>query len=268
MCLKRILRQVLLKEGECLKIPLGPLRGLKFYFDSSVAIRLYLGQLEKKVFHFIQKNRQLFPRKMVFFDVGASFGMYSLFFAREKENTVYAFEPGPIPLGLLQKNISINELSVRVIPRACSDKTGKAAFYKNHYHMMWSLSEGWARRDTSSELEKILVPTISLDDFCYQKNIFPDLIKVDIEGCFGLMLIGSEKMIKNKRPYFIIESHTPEEDDAIGKFCLNSKYTAFRINSGKLVTNLLATYPDECGVWGTVFLIPSEKSPASKILLK
>ena len=44
---------------------------------------------------------------------------------------------------------------------------------------------------------KRYIPSITLDQFCKDKKISPDIIKVDIEGSEIEMLIGAKNIIKN-----------------------------------------------------------------------
>jgi len=56
-----------------------------------------------------------------------------------------------------------------------------------------------------------------------------------------------------------MESHTPDEDNAIGRLLNEYQYDAFRINNQKWVLQKGKNYSDTDGVWGTMLLIPTEK---------
>ena len=55
----------------------------------------------------------------VLFDIGANVGLYSLYYAATKNSKVYAFEPSVFNVGLLAKNIHINNLEhlIQIITR-------------------------------------------------------------------------------------------------------------------------------------------------------
>ena len=54
---------------------------------------------------------------------------------------------------------------------------------------------------------KRYIPSITLDQFCRDKKILPDIIKVDIEGSEIEMLIGAKKVIKKSRPIIFLSYH-------------------------------------------------------------
>lgn len=50
-------------------------------------------------------------------------------------------------------------------------------------------------------------PSIKLDDFCQQRNLYPDLITMDVEGAEFEVIKGAEWIIKNHRPLVYISIH-------------------------------------------------------------
>ena len=54
---------------------------------------------------------------------------------------------------------------------------------------------------------KRYIPSITLDQFCKDKKISPDIIKVDIEGSEIEMLIGAKNIIKKSRPIIFLSYH-------------------------------------------------------------
>ena len=46
-----------------------------------------------------------------------------------------------------------------------------------------------------------------MDTFCKNNNIYPDIIKVDIEGSEIEMLMGTKKILKKYRPLIFLSYH-------------------------------------------------------------
>lgn len=105
------------------------------------------------------------------------------------------------------------------------------------------------------------VLTTTLNDYVNspQARSGPDFIKMDIEGGGSYALRGSDRCIAEKRPLFLIESHTPDEDRAISDLILRYPYDAYRLTNHRWVNAPDQTYPDPDGVWGTLLLWPAEK---------
>mgnify|MGYP003114385279 CR=1 FL=1 len=122
----------------------------------------------------------------ILFDVGANVGMYSLAF---KENSpkskVYSFEPIPEIFNVLSENISLNSNllkgGIEVFNFGFSDtagtkKMGLPPGYKNEG--LYSLKNADDNKD-----EKIVDCKFeNISDFCQKNNIYPDIIKLDVEG--------------------------------------------------------------------------------------
>jgi hypothetical protein len=82
---------------------------------------------------------------------------------------------------------------------------------------------------------------------------------MDIEGGGSLALLGCNECITNKRPFILMECHTPDEDQAVITLLKKYNYEAFRVDTGKWVKNKEVNYTDREGVWGSMLLLPAEK---------
>lgn len=51
------------------------------------------------------------------------------------------------------------------------------------------------------------VPQITLDDYCYKNNVFPDVITMDCEGSEFQIIKGAEKVLKEHRPTIFMSIH-------------------------------------------------------------
>lgn len=142
-----------------------------------------------------------------FIDIGAHVGTWTLRLAPLFER-VYCFEPDPRGADALKRNIALAGLKhVEVIPKAVSDKTGRATLtlYPNPCtNTMLPTETG--RVDTPDGT--IEVETTSLDEFVRERGITDlDFLKVDAEGAEMLIVPGALETLRAQRPDFYIELH-------------------------------------------------------------
>jgi FkbM family methyltransferase len=148
---------------------------------------------------------------MVFWDIGANIGEYSLLAARcvGPAGVVEAFEPQPAVYAYLQRNIEANHATnIRPHQRAVCDAVGSAELSLLSDPSLAFLTPHNRGREASSSVP---VSTISLDHFHRSVGLTPALIKVDVEGAEQLVLKGSRNLIGLERdaPTWIIE-YEPE----------------------------------------------------------
>jgi FkbM family methyltransferase len=133
---------------------------------------------------------------MCVLDVGANIGLLSICLGKAvgPAGRVFAFEPSPVPFGCLQKNVALNGLAqvVSAEPRAVGDRTGQLAFFLNEDPCDTQHS---AVRPPGQQLTKVLVETITIDEFCRQRRLTPNVIKIDVEGFEPLVLEGARNVV-------------------------------------------------------------------------
>jgi FkbM family methyltransferase len=142
------------------------------------------------------------PEGATFFDVGACLGYYSMLAARlvGPEGSVHAFEPVPWIVPLLEENLG-DFPRARVIEKAICDKTGPAKLHLAKLPWIGTSSikpEGAGRQEAD-------VLTTSLDEYCYSREVFPDFIKLDVEGVEEPALRGAERLLREKSPTVALE---------------------------------------------------------------
>jgi len=252
------------REDHFYKIPFGAIRGMKLYYRKDINFHATMGVWEKESMRALRKVFYRFglnqPDKVIA-DVGANIGYYSLFFSKylDPSTQIFAFEPSVSILTVLRKNLMINNISnVKVLELACADHTGNEEFFLGEHHHESSLLKEWSTNATAGT--KTMVASVTLDYYfeTYNQSRYPDLIKMDIEGGGIYALKGCVNCIGSKRPFIIIESHNPAEDQAVSHVLLEYNYEAFRVTNDKWVINRDTHYPDPDGVWGTMLLMPSE----------
>lgn len=179
---------------------------------------------------------------MVFFDVGANAGFFSLL-ASTKCDQVYAFEPLPSNLRRVRRNLEINSLrNVTVIEKAVGDREGSATLYVPE-----SDNSGLASLNASVGGKSIEVPLITLDGFVREQGIAKvDVMKIDIEGAEVMAFEGALGLLSGAAaPDIIFEAH-PGSDAAkwlesvgytIYEFVLQREWEARNLFASKSTLN-------------------------------
>jgi FkbM family methyltransferase len=244
------------------RVLFGPLRGLLLYYDRSINFHAILGLWDTETFRILNKvfiSSGLLPKDCVVADVGTNLGYYALWFSQIAlpNGQLYAFEPNPAIVSVLERNLSINNVSnVEVAPFACGDRVGLTDFFVATHHHRSSLNAEWAGEDSN----RITARMTKLDTFFAPESgrCPPAFIKVDIEGGGTFALPGCQRIFSEVRPFVLIESHTPEEDRAISDVLCKFQYRGYRLSDRAWVRRPDAVHPDREGVWGTLLLIPGE----------
>ncbi|MFX1277744.1 MAG: FkbM family methyltransferase, partial [Promethearchaeota archaeon] len=178
-------------SGTPVPILKGPLRKFKWIagaspgFDKGLFVIFNFREPEiiNTALKFMNKN-------VICFDIGANVGLYTLLFARYSK-FVYAFEPIPRNIKYLYDTIQLNKIkNVIIVPCAIS----------NSKELKWMYMP---RKEESFELAdkgNYLTLTISLDEFIERSNVYPGIIKRDVEGAEYLVLKGGENFLLKYKP--------------------------------------------------------------------
>jgi FkbM family methyltransferase len=253
------------KPGRFYRIPFGPLKGIRIWYDRSVNYHAMLGLWERTNFLFLEKILVHLVRKrnkkLVVFDIGANIGLFSLFLRQFKENVSgVAFEPVPETFKVLTGNFERNLIdNVTPLPRAVGNYQGEVTFFVGHHHKS-SLVRDWASDHGTTEINEIKVMSVTIDKMVENDSEkAPDIIKIDVEGGGDKVLKGAYHTLKTKRPILLFESHIPGEDHEVIHVLNEFDYKAFRLDTCQWVKNSKGDYKDRDGVWGTMLLFPEEK---------
>lgn len=144
----------------------------------------------------------------VFFDIGACLGYYSLLAVKlvGPEGAVHTFEPSPALIALLRRNLG-GKPNVRVVNKAVSGASGTVQFHVAPLPFIGtsSIRADWQPRKT----EHVTAEATSLDDYCREAGVFPDVIKLDVEGVEDEVLRGGASLLRDKAPVLVLELFTP-----------------------------------------------------------
>ncbi len=206
--------------------------------------------------YFINKIFNNIGPKVVF-DIGANLGNYSIKLSKNPECQIYAFEPSPETVKLLQDNIRQIK-NIQIVNLAVSDMITKLKFYD------------YANRDSSQhatlykdiiidchkgQTKEYDVYATTIDAFVEEFNIASiDLLKIDVEGNEYKVLQGAKKMLQ-KKSIKVIQFEFNEFNSISRVFfkdiyqMLERDYKIFRL----LPTGLLIIkeyIPIECEIFG------------------
>ncbi len=153
---------------------------------------------------------------MIFWDVGAHFGYFSLLGSKlvGKTGLVYSFEPSHSSLNLLKSNTSPQQ-NITVVPKAVGEKEGRLTLHEfpilqsefNTLEPAHFEDEEWFQKNNVTKYE---VDVVSLDAFYSATKHFPQIIKVDVEGAEWLAVKGMKEILSSPTPPILILEYVTE----------------------------------------------------------
>ena len=146
--------------------------------------------------------------KIIFWDVGANIGLYSIYAALKFDNIdITAFEPSTSNLRILSRNISENNLNdkIKINQLPLTDKNNKfLEMQESEFIEGYSMNTFGENLDfegnsfVSKNKYKILGTSM---DYLIENKILeiPNYIKIDVDGIEHLILKGGRTFLKDKR---------------------------------------------------------------------
>jgi FkbM family methyltransferase len=146
---------------------------------------------------------------MTCFDVGANVGAYVLQLAHWSApgGRIVAFEPNAGARAVLANHIEWNGLRSRVTvaPLAVSSVPGESVLYAAGADGMSRLAE--VNRGLKDSAVECKVGVTSLDAWCAENDLWPDVLLLDIEGFEIEALRGARAAIARSKPIIVVEMH-------------------------------------------------------------
>lgn len=198
------------------------LKGKKWKIDKRNDRAYFKGYYEPKITKLIIDN--LKPDS-TFIDVGAHAGFFSLLAsAIINKGKIISFDPDKENFNFMAEIMRLNQIDNWEIHNlAVGDKYEKLKFKEG-------ITSSTGSIDESGEVE---IKAISLDTFFSTRDQMNNcLIKIDVEGYGGKVLIGAMDLINELRPIIIFEIHDPTEERDILSQSLGSKYCFYDCVSG------------------------------------
>jgi hypothetical protein len=177
-----IRRLVAPAPGTTRRIPVGPARGVTFAAEpaETASADMWVGLFESEIAPYVRR----FARPGVTsVDVGTNSGYYALTFAARCRAPVLAYEPDPAARERLARNLALNP--------------SVAPFVDLHASAVGDVpGDGIVRLD---------------DELADGAAIRPvGLLKVDVDGPEVEVLAGARRLLAERRPQVIVETHSPE----------------------------------------------------------
>jgi len=147
---------------------------------------------------------------MVFYDLGANLGFFTLLAARivGPKGLVFSFEADPEVAQQLRENVEKNGLeNVRLIQKAVWSSTGSVTFSRSDQTQSPDRAWGKVLSITTSTRETVEVPSTALDDFIRVAPP-PNFVKCDVEGAESEVLAGARRILTTYRPMVACEVHS------------------------------------------------------------
>jgi FkbM family methyltransferase len=208
-------------ERVCARVQGGPAKGIQLELNPRTGEPYLRGEVEVAIQKVLVER--LLPG-MIFYDLGANIGFFSLLAARlvGASGRVFSFEPDAEVAARLRRNIALNEFStitvveagawsananVRFVPADASSPdrgTGKFLLDDN--------------QTTGTE-----VHCVALDDFIRTAPA-PDAIKCDVESAELEALRGAKGLLETRGPWILCEMHSEANDRMARDFLRNVGY--------------------------------------------
>ncbi|HWJ72454.1 MAG TPA: FkbM family methyltransferase [Kaistia sp.] len=113
-----------------------------------------------------------------------------------EQGRIVTFEPHPDNARIIERNVELNDLTnVTVVNAAVGSATGELHI-RDRSNAKVSLSGGGIR-----------VPVETLDDWSSANLLYPDFIKIDVEGYEFEVLRGAANIIRDRSPAVLVELH-------------------------------------------------------------
>jgi FkbM family methyltransferase len=141
-------------------------------------------------------------------DVGASFGWYTIRWAKQlgERGRVLALEPQPKHLRSLRTNLTLNALT-NVLVCACAAGSHDGTLTLNVPRFGLSIYDASAVHDKGGV--SIQVPLRSVDSLCDEFGLRDvRVIKIDVEGFEPEVLRGTRRVLERDRPRVVFEAMT------------------------------------------------------------
>lgn len=181
--------------------------GRRYHFEmANKAARLYsipfTGTFEPIETQFV---RQTVKPGDVCFDIGASFGWYTMLLSKAAgpRGRVHAFEPIPQTAALLRRNVELNGATNVTVQQLALDETHSQ---RDLYIADIGVSGSFMPHACRSGHEKFSAQAITLDSYVRDHKIQRlDFLKADIEGAEWAALKGGIETLRRFQPTLMVE---------------------------------------------------------------
>lgn len=181
--------------------------------DDRVTIRHRTEDRADLVYHFVDNGESAdelaaFVRNAssarVLFDVGAWKGLFSLLFcALEPGNRAIAYEPSPAGIAAIEALAASNGCGAALTLRPFA--VGAAAAQVPGYLTSNGMFAVGGHASVASANGDLAL--VSLDDEVSSLGVVPDLVKIDVEGYEHEVILGAQRLLRDRKPVLCLELH-------------------------------------------------------------
>ena len=206
--MKQLVKRAILPAPGPRRIPIGIGRGVTMHIDFAHQTRTYLGLYEIELNRYL---RRILKHGSTAFDIGAQHGYDSLVIARLTGSRVAAFDCEPAYARMMSRNFHLNPRLAGLL-EAVKATVGDAA------------------------------EEVGIDEYAYSERGFvPDFIKIDIEGGELGALRSAQRLLTERRPALIVETHSTELERGCGCLLTACGYMPVVVNQRRLLPDYRPT---------------------------
>lgn len=197
-------RAVVIRPGAVRRVPLGLGRGLRLEADPRSTLHTYLGTAEVEIARHLRRLAQPGVRA---FDVGSNNGWYAMVLRRLTGAPTAAFDFDPECLARIRRNLERN-------PDVGAGVTLVAAYVT----AVVDPAQG----------------TDTLDRIAFEDLWVPDLLKIDVEGAELSVLHGAQRILAERRPHLVIETHGRDVERGCAELLREHGYAPLVVNQRRV----------------------------------
>jgi Methyltransferase FkbM domain len=199
---KQALKKAVLPDPGPRRFRFGIARGCRMLVDFDSQTHIYLGLYEMELNRYL---RRLLRSGTTTFDVGVQHGYDSLLVANQTRASVASFECDPKCIERMRLNFALN-----------SEIEGLITIIEG------TVGDG--------------ADDIRLDQWAYgEKGFVPDLIKIDIDGGEVGALRSAERLLSERKPSLVVETHSPELEAECGRMLVEHGYEPVIVNQRRVL---------------------------------
>jgi len=154
-------------------------------------------------FSFIEDIAAEYVKNKDFIDGGAYIGDSALVLSELNPHKIYSFEPEEKNFNLLGETAKLNSLENTIIPVQMGLGTKDDVL---------SFSGDKVSGRVSENSSDATIKVTSIDNFVFENNIIPGLIKLDVEGAEFDAIVGAERTIREFKPVLLISVYHTLKD--------------------------------------------------------
>jgi hypothetical protein len=191
-----------MRPGAVRRVPFGLGRGLRLEADPRSTLHTYFGTAEVEIAKHLRAFAQPGAKA---FDVGSNNGWYAMVLSRLTGTTSVAIDFDPECLSRIERNLARNPgADVRLVAAYVTATVDPAQ-----------------RADT-------------LDRLAFEDLWVPDLLKIDVEGAELSVLHGAQRILAERHPHLVIETHGRDVERGCADLLRSHGYAPLVVNQRRV----------------------------------